>query len=62
MQVLPFLGLLTRWLGGKPVLFEEFGAPSRPVLYPYPGEEDLAGVQDSLSGRKTAWPAITGRP
>ncbi len=26
----PFLGLVTRWLGGKDVLFEEFGAPTRP--------------------------------
>ncbi len=28
--LLPFLGLMTRWLGGKKVLFEEFGAPTRP--------------------------------
>lgn len=28
--VLPFLGLITRWLGGKDVLFAEFGAPTRP--------------------------------
>ena len=28
--VLPFLGLVTRWLGGRDVLFEEFGAPTRP--------------------------------
>ncbi|MER3514912.1 MAG: hypothetical protein C4310_11470, partial [Chloroflexota bacterium] len=26
--VLPFLGLVTRWLGGKEVFFEEFGAPT----------------------------------
>lgn len=26
--VLPFLGLMTRWLGGKEVFFEEFGAPT----------------------------------
>lgn len=26
----PFLGLITRWLGGKEVLFEEIGAPTRP--------------------------------
>ncbi|MGD0153981.1 MAG: hypothetical protein ABSC17_09555 [Thermacetogeniaceae bacterium] len=41
VRVLPFLGLLTRWLGGKPVLFEEFGAPSRPMLPPYPDESEL---------------------
>jgi len=30
--LLPFLGLLTRWLGeGRDLLFEEFGAPTRPV-------------------------------
>lgn len=29
-MLLPFLGLVTRWLGGKEVLFEEFGAPTRP--------------------------------
>ncbi len=26
--ILPFLGLITRWLGGRDVLFGEFGAPS----------------------------------
>ncbi len=40
VRVLPFLGLLTRWLGGKPVLFEEFGAPSRPILPPYPDKRE----------------------
>ncbi len=29
-MLLPFLGLITRWLGGKEVLFEEFGAPTIP--------------------------------
>jgi endo-1,4-beta-mannosidase len=29
-MLLPFLGLVTRWLGGKEVLFEEFGVPTRP--------------------------------
>jgi endo-1,4-beta-mannosidase len=27
-MMLPFLGLITRWLGGSDVLFEEFGAPT----------------------------------
>jgi len=27
-RVLPFLGLVTQWLGGRDVLFEEFGAPA----------------------------------
>lgn len=30
-MLLPFLGLITRWLGGKEVLFEEFGAPTKPA-------------------------------
>lgn len=29
-MILPFLGLVTRWLGGREVLFEEFGAPTIP--------------------------------
>jgi endo-1,4-beta-mannosidase len=48
VRVLPFLGVLTRWLGGKPVLFEEFGVPSRPALQPHPGEGDLAGCNTPL--------------
>lgn len=28
-QLLPFLGIITRWLGGKEVLFQEFGAPTQ---------------------------------
>ncbi len=28
-QLLPFLGIITRWLGGKEVLFQEFGAPAQ---------------------------------
>ncbi|MBW2290558.1 MAG: beta-galactosidase [Deltaproteobacteria bacterium] len=30
-QILPFLGLITRWLGGCDVLFAEFGAPAFPT-------------------------------
>jgi endo-1,4-beta-mannosidase len=29
--LLPFLGLITRWLGRREVLFEEFGAPTFPL-------------------------------
>lgn len=32
-RLLPFLGLITEWLGGKRVLFEEFGAPTFPTTY-----------------------------
>jgi hypothetical protein len=37
-MLLPFLGLMTRWLGGKDVLLEEFGAPTRP-------REELRGAR-----------------
>ncbi|MCS6804876.1 MAG: hypothetical protein NZ823_06990 [Blastocatellia bacterium] len=45
--LLPFLGLLTRWLGGKEVLFEEFGIPTEPTIGPPLSEAErvkLAGV------------------
>jgi len=32
--VLPFLGIITQWLGEKPVLFQEFGAPTRSKFPP----------------------------
>jgi endo-1,4-beta-mannosidase len=47
-EVLPFLGLITRWLGDKPVLFEEFGAPSEPVLPPYLEEDGRSGFKARL--------------
>jgi endo-1,4-beta-mannosidase len=33
-RILPFLGLVTRWLGGRDVLFAEFGAPVFPAEVP----------------------------
>lgn len=40
-EVLPFLGVVTRWLGEKPVLFQEFGITSAPVIPPlYSGDEE----------------------
>ena len=33
-DLVPFLGIITAWLGGKPVLFQEFGLPTRSVLPP----------------------------
>lgn len=47
--VLPFLGALTRWLGGKPVLFQEFGIHSRPVIPPDDGEELAAAKVPAFS-------------
>ncbi|HZJ85266.1 MAG TPA: glycoside hydrolase family 2 TIM barrel-domain containing protein [Syntrophomonadaceae bacterium] len=38
--VLPFLGTITKWLAGKPVLLQEFGAPSIPTIPPYLSEEE----------------------
>ncbi|MGI5920912.1 MAG: glycoside hydrolase 5 family protein [Syntrophomonadaceae bacterium] len=45
VDVLPFLGLVTAWLGKKPVLFQEFGAPTAPRLTPWP---DLSGSKCPL--------------
>ena len=42
-RVLPFLASVTRWLGGKDVLFEEFGAPTNDMRDP-----DAARVADML--------------
>ena len=40
--VLPFLGVITRWLGrGKPVLFEEFGAPTQPPFSLHVGDSPV---------------------
>jgi endo-1,4-beta-mannosidase len=39
-ELVPFLGIITTWLGQKPVLFQEFGVPTRPVLTP-------TGLEDS---------------
>jgi endo-1,4-beta-mannosidase len=40
VYVLPFLALVTNWLSGKPVLFQEFGLPTQPVIAsPLPASE-----------------------
>lgn len=38
-KVLPFLGEITEWLGGKPVLFEEFGIHSKLLAHEKKEEE-----------------------
>jgi len=33
-HIVPFMAIICRWLGEKPVLFQEFGAPTNPQLPP----------------------------
>ncbi|MDD4548437.1 MAG: hypothetical protein PHT79_01550 [Syntrophomonadaceae bacterium] len=48
VHILPFLGIITRWLSNnKPVLFQEFGAPSRPLIPPFP-EDNQIGLKCPL--------------
>ncbi|HSB10291.1 MAG TPA: cellulase family glycosylhydrolase [Blastocatellia bacterium] len=54
-MVLPFLAAITRWLGGREVLFEEFGAPATDDSLPGPvtllGENEAARfTHDALEG------------
>jgi endo-1,4-beta-mannosidase len=45
--LLPFLGLVTQWLGaGKPLLFQEFGLPVRPPGWPARGQSGAALLFD----------------
>ena len=46
-MLLPFLGLITRWLGGRDVLFEEFGAPA--VKHPRAGRPTLLGEEQAAT-------------
>jgi endo-1,4-beta-mannosidase len=49
-HVVPFLGLLTRWLSsGAPVFLEEFGLPTIPVV----GELSPMAVDESVAARYT---------
>lgn len=50
----PFLGALTRWLGGKPVLFQELGLPTEPSSGRLPGEDrrKLTALRISLSSEE----------
>ncbi len=45
-KLLPFLGLVTRWLGGRDVLFEEFGVPA---ISPHRRTEALEPVAGPVS-------------
>jgi hypothetical protein len=44
-MLLPFLGLITQWLGGRDVLFEEFGAPA--VKQPRQGRPTLLSEEQA---------------
>jgi len=46
-MLLPFLGLITQWLGGREVLFEEFGAPA--VKHPRTGRPTLLGEEQAAA-------------
>jgi endo-1,4-beta-mannosidase len=48
-RVLPFLASITRWLGGKDVLFEEFGAPTND-----PRDPEAERVRDVLLAEEDA--------
>jgi len=50
--LLPFLGLITQWLGGRDVLFEEFGAPA--VKHPRPGRPTLLGEEQAAKFTRDA--------
>ncbi len=39
VDILPFMGMVAAWLGQKQVLLGEFGAPSFPLIAPYPSED-----------------------
>lgn len=51
-MLLPFLGLITRWLGDRDVLFEEFGAPA--VKHPTPGRPSLLGEEQAAKFTREA--------
>lgn len=54
-DLLPFLARITRWLGGKDVLFSEFGLPTRRARRtsrePFLVDEDAAAVYTALALR-----------
>ena len=49
--LLPFLALVTQWLGGKPVLFQEFGLPVRPSGWPERGRSGQTRLFDEADGQ-----------
>jgi endo-1,4-beta-mannosidase len=53
--LLPFLGLITRWLGEREVLFEEFGASTRPE------SKETGENSDSVSLTESEAAAFTRR-
>jgi len=51
-NILPFMGAITAWLGGKPVMLQEFGAPSEPVLEPLLTDSEKSQLQSPLFTEK----------
>lgn len=47
-RILAFLGIITAWLGGKPVMLQEFGVPTRPLLHPLLQDSDRAQLKSPL--------------
>lgn len=57
-MLLPFLGLITRWLGGRDVLFEEFGSPA--VKHPRPGRPTLLSEEQAAKFTRDATESLHG--
>lgn len=53
-MILPFLGLITRWLGGRDVLFEEFGTPTLPGFIEGEGQSVRATMVPLLAEEEAA--------
>jgi endo-1,4-beta-mannosidase len=55
-MLLPFLGMITRWLSGRDVLFEEFGAPA--VNQQVPAQATLLSEQHAAKFTRDALEAL----
>lgn len=53
-RILPFLGMITAWLGGKPVMLQEFGVPTWPKLHPPMQDIEKAQLKSPLFDEKDA--------
>ncbi|MGS0765457.1 glycoside hydrolase 5 family protein [Syntrophomonas curvata] len=53
-RLVPFLGMITAWLGGKPVMLQEFGVPTWPKLHPLMQDLEKTQLKSSLFNEKEA--------